>query len=460
MTQELINVGGANERQGDTPFVFCPKINRNFTELYSKISIDQQQMIYVTGAGNDLNSGLNINEPMLTIPAAIVKAALLTPSESNQIVITGPDASNFTDAINGIEWVHISFPNASYDGICTIADNTITRFRRMMRSTPGGSCIKKTTGAGFAKVEVDLLIVSDSTQNGFLLNSGVGYIDAGVITVDGGIAIKAKNGSRMSADVKELQLLSGGTGLGTQTAGGDANEFIIDILNARDDGTGVLIETKVDGDKVNIKGGSFIVNTLYDLGVNSTLNAFVNESSGARIADPTAAIHVVKANSTSRLTTSKGFLNQPLSIHDGLAGTETTLDFGTFNDGIYNLANGEITILQDIQSVQVLTETHVTKTLGGSDSEFSAWVEISSDGGSIWAPFPDSLRVEVISKDGGSVVISELTLGEPLSAGGMFRIRATNTGAAAISVLPPTDLVVSTGTADGFATKVTLRTLL
>jgi len=35
MAQELINVGNANKKQGDTPFVFCPKINRNFTELYT-----------------------------------------------------------------------------------------------------------------------------------------------------------------------------------------------------------------------------------------------------------------------------------------------------------------------------------------------------------------------------------------------------------------------------------------
>lgn len=35
MAQEIINVGGANEKQGDTPFVFCPKINRNFTELFA-----------------------------------------------------------------------------------------------------------------------------------------------------------------------------------------------------------------------------------------------------------------------------------------------------------------------------------------------------------------------------------------------------------------------------------------
>ena len=55
MAQEIINVGDANQKQGDTPFVFCPKINRNFTELYSKLPLDQQQMFYVAKAGNDIS---------------------------------------------------------------------------------------------------------------------------------------------------------------------------------------------------------------------------------------------------------------------------------------------------------------------------------------------------------------------------------------------------------------------
>ncbi|QDP67561.1 MAG: hypothetical protein Unbinned5350contig1004_68 [Prokaryotic dsDNA virus sp.] len=38
MTQEIIEVGGANQKQGDTPFVFCPKINRNFEEVYAAIA--------------------------------------------------------------------------------------------------------------------------------------------------------------------------------------------------------------------------------------------------------------------------------------------------------------------------------------------------------------------------------------------------------------------------------------
>ena len=45
MAQELINVGAANEKQGDTPFVFCPKINRNFTEVYD--SLGQNNTVYL-----------------------------------------------------------------------------------------------------------------------------------------------------------------------------------------------------------------------------------------------------------------------------------------------------------------------------------------------------------------------------------------------------------------------------
>jgi len=429
-------------------------------ELLLNGGLNQIQIIYVSKAGDDLDAGLNVNTPKLTPQAAIVDALLLIPSVDNQIVIKGLDAGDYTGDIDCPEWVHLDFANASLNGSLDISDNCIVSFRRLQKTSTGGSVIKKTTGVGFAKVAVELLIVSDSSQNGLLLNTGVMHIDVGVISVNAGIGIKAKNGSRVSFIISEVQLLNGGTGIGTQVAGGDPNFFSGNILYARDDGTGIFIKSKVAGDIINIQGGSFIADTLFDMGANTTLNAFATEADGGRIADPTATINVTNANSGSRLTVSRGFLTQPLSIHDGLAGTETTLDFGTLNDGIFDLNAGIVEVLVDVRTVQVLTETHITKTMGGSDSEFSAWVETSDDGGSTWSPFPDSLRVEVVSKDGGSVVISELTLNAPIAAGGMFRIRATNTGAAALSVLPPNDLTVSTGTASGFATKVTLRTQL
>jgi hypothetical protein len=437
------------------------EVREKINEIITDATLDQEQMFYVSKAGNDSNSGLNNNEPKLTITAAITAAILLTPAVANQITIEVMDTGTYFETYVLPEWVHINAINAANNGRITVSDSTIIRFRRLQNSTPTQPIIRKTDGTGFARITCDLMIVTGAAQEGLLVNMGLAHLDAGVLDIDAGIGIKAKNGARVSFIVPEILLKNGALGLGTRTAGGDPN-FTSGSVSYAVDTTGdcILVESRVTGDVINIQAGSLIANTLYDMGAGTTLNVFANEAEGLRVADSTATINAVKSNSISRLTVSRGFLNQPLSIHDGTAGTETTLDFGTFNDGIYNLNNGMIEILVDVRNVQVLTETHVTKTSGGSDSEFSAWVELSDDGGSTWTPFSESLRVEVMAKDGGTVVISELTLGTPIAAGGMFRIRATNTGAAAISVAPPNDLVVSTGTADGFATKVTLRTLL
>lgn len=286
----------------DYPYILVDGVNWKTTTLSSQI--DQQQLIYVSKAGVDTNIGLNINNSKLTIQEAILDAILLIPSESNQITIEVMDSGEYTDAVNLPEWVHLKAPNASLDGILDVSDNCIVEFRRCMRSTAGGSCIKKTTGTGFAKISVELLIVGDSAQNGFLLNSGVAHLDAGVISIDGGIGIKAKNGSRVSFIVSEIQLLNGGIGFGTQIAGGDPNFFSGNILYAKDDGTGIFVQSKVSGDIINLQGGSFIVDTLYDIDDNSVLNVFATEAAGAIIAEPLAIINATLAGAD---TNTKGW---------------------------------------------------------------------------------------------------------------------------------------------------------
>lgn len=165
-----------------------------------------------------------------------------------------------------------------------------------------------------------------------------------------------------------------------------------------------------------------------------------------------------KTPTVEKLLVTMGFVDQPLSIHDGLAGTETVIQFGTDSNSFFAVTATHIEVLQDVDSAQVLVEMHVDKTVGGSDSILSTWIETSLDSGSNWSPLASSLRVETVAKDGETVVISELSLDDPTPAGVFFRVKATNTGAAAISILPPTDLTVSTGTSSGFATKVSLRT--
>ncbi len=154
-----------------------------------------------------------------------------------------------------------------------------------------------------------------------------------------------------------------------------------------------------------------------------------------------------------------GFTTQVLELHDGTAGTETVVDFGTAANDFFDITPARIEVLKEINSVMVVSEMHVSKTTGGSDSQFTSWVEVSMDSGSTWTPLTNSLRVEVMSKDGETIFVNELSLNIPTPAGTFFRIKGTNTGAEAISILTPSDLTVSTGIATSFSTKLSIRVL-
>lgn len=284
-----------------------------FVDSLIAFNKDQQQIIYVSKAGDDSKSGLNINDSKLTIQEAILDAILLVPSVTNQIVIEVIDAGDYTDAVNLPEWVHLKAPNASLDGILDISDNCIVEFRRLMRTTAGGSCIKKTTGTGFAKISVELLIVRDGGQNGLLANMGVIHIDAGVILVDGSgsYGIKTRNESRVSFIISEVELSNGAIAFGTSNVFDGANFISGNVLYVKDDDTCTAIESVVNGDVINIQGGSVLVNTLYNITATSTLNAFFNEATGIETSDPSATINVTRSGSKVDLTDYNNDISNP-----------------------------------------------------------------------------------------------------------------------------------------------------
>jgi hypothetical protein len=292
MGQQNINIGAANAKAGDTLHSAFTKTQANFDELYESTTLDQLKVIYIAKAGNDSNSGLNINSPKLTIGAAILDAIALSPIETNQIAISVLDTGTYTETVNLPEWVHIDAQNAALNGRLTVSDSTITRFRRLQNTNIDATVVRKLVGTGFARITCVLMVVENSGQDGLLVNSGLAHLDVGVLAVDAGIGIKAKNGSRVSFDVKELLLSGGGLGIGTRTSDGSPNSFSGNILYALDeDNTGTLLEARVAGDVINIQAGSLIANTLYDMGAGTTLNAFANVATGARVADATATIN-------------------------------------------------------------------------------------------------------------------------------------------------------------------------
>jgi hypothetical protein len=144
-----------------------------------------------------------------------------------------------------------------------------------------------------------------------------------------------------------------------------------------------------------------------------------------------------------------------LPIHDGLAGTEITVDFGTVSDASLDINAGIITVLAGIDSMINLLEFHVRRAGGGPNSIFTFWVEYSIDGGTTWITFSDSLRSTSVDKDGDGMVTADLSVDEPITVGFKFRIKATNTGAGTLSIEAPNPLTTSNGMVVGFKTKIT-----
>lgn len=264
-------------------------------------SLNQIRMVYVSKAGDDSSSGLNTNAPMLTISAAITAAIAFTPTSTAQIAINILDGATYTESFTVPSFVNLTGLSAANDGSITLEDSSIVRLRRVLKSSVGGSVVKKDTGTGLSLLQVDLVIVSDSSQNGVRSNSGEIFVKAGALVIDGGIGIKAKNGSAIAFEIGEVSLSNGGIGIGTQVAGGSPNTFIGKLLHAVDDGTGVLLRTKVDGDSINIEGGVLEVDTLFDLGLNTTLNAFTEIATGTRTADASATVNVITLSGDSSL---------------------------------------------------------------------------------------------------------------------------------------------------------------
>jgi hypothetical protein len=462
MAQEFINIGTANAKEGDTLHSAFTKTQDNFTELYANTTLDQLKVIYVAKAGDDSNSGFNVNSPKLTISGAILDAVALTPIETNQIAIQVLDTGTYFETVNLPEWVHIDAQNAALNGRLTVSDSTITRFRRLQNGTVDAVVVRKLLGTGFARVACDLMVVETSGQEGLLVNMGLAHLDVGVLTVDAGVGIKAKNGSRVSFDVKELLLSGGGLGIGTRTADGAANSFSGNILYAVDeDNTGTLLEAKVSGDVINVQAGSLIANTLYDMGAGTTLNVFANEVSGAVIADPTATVNstisgVSNFNSTTDIVidrvleaVSLASVQEPSGL--GIANA-IQIEFGvaqfTASDPVMIDVNGTVTFndagLYRIKSVFQFGRSGAS---GTSELLFRLVIDGAQSGRSVGVKLGNSDVLQYIDIDNwfnvpaGTVMDTEIMRDNSGSnSGGIFKTSPTNEGAGTWGDVPCTVL--------------------
>jgi hypothetical protein len=388
----------------DYPYILVDGAKWRTTTLSSRL--DQDTVIYVSKVGKDTNLGLNINDPKLTIQEAILDAILLVPLETNQIVIEVIDAGDYTDAVNLPEWVHLKAPNASLDGILDVSDNCIVEFRRCQRSTAGGSVIKKTTGTGFAKISVELLLVRDGDQNGLLANMGVIHIDAAAVVVDGldSYGIKARDGSRVSFNISEMSLLNGAIGIGNDSSGGiDPNFLSGNILYVKDDGTGCFVKSVKDGDIVNIQGGSVLVDKLYDMGVNTTLNAFLTDASGidSSIEDPTSTVNLTLAGGDTN-TKGWGFYTDDVTSNQVV----TTTDLKLLINGDGSNSNEEY-LPKNNGSIWDVSTSQMTPAEVGASYDVRIQLDITSLSGN---PTQMNFKLDIGGGATPTIVIMEQTV--------------------------------------------------
>ena len=286
--------------------------------------LNQEQIIYVAKAGDDTDSGLNVNRPKLTIGAAITLAISLSPSESNPVVVEVIDAGTYTETVAIPSWVTVNAPNAGIIGDTSVSDNSGLLLGRAENPDDTQHVIRKTAGIEVATVRVGSISVVGTNQQGIRCTVGRIHSRIEQLNVDAGVGIKAQSGAQIVFSVGSISLTNSGIGFGGRTSGGLSNKLIGLVQDATDDGTGILVNTRVPGDVVNIQGGTFNVNTLYDIGATGTLNMYASECTGAEIEDPTATTNVLCLDSQLYV---EDFPTQELDdtnvlAPDGLGGVE------------------------------------------------------------------------------------------------------------------------------------------
>lgn len=415
-------------------------------------------VIFVHKNGSDSSTGLTTVLPLQTIGAALILAIAMVPAVDNQITIEILDTGTYTESPTLPEWVHIDAKYAALDGRLTVEDNTITSFRRLQNTINNSQpVVRKANGLGFAKLAVELLIVAGVSQEGLLVDAGVMHIDVGAITIDAGIGIKAKNGSRVSFIISEVAISNSGLGIGTRTSGGDPNFFSGNVLYAKDDGTGVLLEAKVAGDVINVQAGSLIVDTLYDMGANTTLDIFVTEAVGSVITDPTATINSTLAgvsnfNPTTGIIIERNIEGVSLAVSQEPTGTgianalnvEFGAAIGTGSDPVQLDVNGLVTFnTEGLYRVKIVFQFGRTGQSGNSEILFRFLIDGVQLGRSVGAKLGNADDLQYIDIDNwfnvpqGTTLVTQIMRDDSGDdSGGLFRTLPTDEGAGTWNDVP------------------------
>jgi hypothetical protein len=134
-------------------------------------SLPQLQTYYIGKAGNDANSGLSVEDPILTIGQAITLATAQTPSSSNRFRLQVIDGGVYDLGTSNLilpSWCYFNAPGATITattGSFSVSDNSFAVFGNVIK-TGGGFMLQKTAGSGNGFITI--LGDADMGAHGFI----------------------------------------------------------------------------------------------------------------------------------------------------------------------------------------------------------------------------------------------------------------------------------------------------
>ena len=295
-------------------------------------TLNQQQIYFVSKAGLDTNSGLNQDDPFLTIGAAITAVTAQVPAANNRFAIIVLDAGIYTEDLTVPSWVSIRGLECTVNGSATLADDSSLAIASC--TLAAGIAVTKSVGVGAAFADIRELRLSGGA-NGCLCSSGeLLVVNAGLIEVEDGYgAGTISTTGILHCVINNISITGTGIGIGAAGVGATLAGTINTVQDLPGNGTGVYVGNGVTVN-LSVQFLSCAANVAYNVLNGGTLALTVGtllgtETIGATgIADvirsDQVGLHILGPMSLNGQRVQHGILTELLTIN-AAASTDTTL---------------------------------------------------------------------------------------------------------------------------------------
>jgi hypothetical protein len=244
----------------------------------------QTNVVYVSKAGNDSNSGLTPELPKLTIASAY--GAATSPSTTNRWVVEVLDAGIYAGGLTFPDYVSLYAPAATLDltgAAVSMGDESSVHIHRAVGTATLFSCAGSTTQNWFTADYLETPVTAFSVNT-----ATIATIDIKEILITGaGVAVGCVTGS-LRGRVGRIRMTGAGTALACLAG---TSEFNVHVDEITDTGSATAINV-ANTLTANITAGKISTNTAYNTNTNGILNLMASSLSGSTAGSGTVRLLV------------------------------------------------------------------------------------------------------------------------------------------------------------------------